>query len=267
MDYINSDRLLFVVASAGGGGHKLGRIISCIDNVYWYLDKDTNGLNPWDIFYTNLIKGKTISPYHFDRTIGKHVIPLIGERAECYWNKDDIDVFYKKIWTTAMETAGASKIIETGKYLLWVLHDTPQYLISRFPNSKIINLIDENIDIVIDRYLKTTALFPITINNKNIKPDYINDYACKLKELKEINPAPSYRDFWSWDFHSEPVYIDELYLEYRKYVSSMLSVQYQHRIKENPKYINITWDNLNIDFIVNYLNAKSINKNYIKLLQ
>lgn len=266
MDFINSNRLLFVVASAGGGGHRLGRIISCIDNVYWYADKKTNGINPWDIFLTDSVKGKNISPYHFDRITPKNIIPLLGERAERYWFEFDVDQFYTQVWSQSMYAAGADEIINSGKYVLWVVHDTPQYLLARFPNAKIINLVDKDIDTVIERYLKTTALFPIVINNKSIKPDYLNDFSLSIEELKAINPSPTYRDFWAWNQYTLPVYIDKLNVEYKSYVSNMLNKQNAERIKENPKYINVTWDDLNIDSIIKYLDATSINKNYIDLL-
>ena len=266
IDYYNSDHLLFVVASAGAGGHRLGRIVSCIDNVYWYADAKTNGLNPWDIFSTNLVKGKDISPYHFDRLTPKNVVPLIGERVEHYWLDKDLNLYYKQNWVEAMNLAGADNIIDSGKYLLWVLHDTPQYLLSRFPKSKIINLIDTNVDATIDRYIATTALFPITINNKSIKPNYQNDYAMNLDNLRKINPTPTYRDFWSWSNHQIPFYSTKFDLEYKKYVSSMILQQHAERIKENPEYINVTWDDLNVRDIIKYLGANSIDENYIKLL-
>ena len=266
MDYINSDQLLFITASAGNGGHRLGRIISCIDNVYWYANEKINGINPWDIFPSDLVKGKNISPYHFDRITDKGVIPLLGERAERYWLEDDLDTFYNQKWPAAMASAGADQIINSGKYVLWVLHDTPQYLLTRFSNAKIINLIDTDIDYVIDRYLTTTALFPITINNKSIKPDYVNLYSIILEDLKAINPDPTYRDYWAWERYNIPVYLEEMNFDYRSYVSDLINKQHNARIKENPKYINVTWDNLNIDLIIDYLDASSINKNYIELL-
>ncbi len=273
MDYVNSDRLLFITASAGAGAHRFGRIISCIDNVYWYANDKRNGSMPWDVFPTDAVKGKDISRYHFDRLVTndpapstKNMIPLAGERIERFWNESDIDEFYKTKWSLVMNEVGADKIINSGKYLLWILHDSPQYLLNRFPNAKIINLIDTDIDYVIRRYMKTTALFPINIINKNIKPDYINSHAQSINDLMNFNPSPTYRDYWSWNKFKKPVFQNEMETLYAQYVTKMLTEQHIERIKENPKYLNVTWDNLDINTILNYLNAKSIDNNYVDLL-
>ena len=262
MDYINSDRLLFILASPGGGGYRMARIVSCLDNVHWY-QAIRNGRFPWRIFSDPTVKGKDISSFHFDRRTPTGMIPLVGERVERFWNDTNLDEFYNSVWSPAMEET-ARDIDE--KYIPWVLHDTANYILDRFPNAKVINLVDTDITKIINRYIETTAVFPIKIENKQIKPSTRNEFSKQLDELEKVNPEPTYRDFWAWTTHSEPVYLEQFDAEYLEYVSIMLTVQHAERIKENPKYINVTWDNLDINAIMNYLGAKSIDENYIKLL-
>ena len=44
------NNLLFISFEQGGGGHKIGRVLSCLPNVYWYSHKD-NGINPWNVHF------------------------------------------------------------------------------------------------------------------------------------------------------------------------------------------------------------------------
>jgi hypothetical protein len=273
MNYVNSDKLIFVIASPGGGGHRLGRIICCFDNVFWY-EAIRNGKYPWRIFPSDAVKGKTISSFHFDRRTATNMIPLVGERIERFWNDNDLYTLYSTVWDAQMDAAGAGEIINSNKSLVWVIHDTAEYILSKFPNAKIINLVDSNIDYIIDRYLKTTALFPIAIENKKLKPPYVNNHAKLLDELVEArsttllrNVEPTYRDFWAWENKQQLEYTNDLDDEYKSYVSNLLTQQHVERIKESPKYINVTWDNLNIDLIRRFINATSIDENYKSLLK
>jgi hypothetical protein len=273
MNYTDSDKLIFILASPAGGGYRLGRILCCFDNVFWY-EAIRNGKYPWRIFPSDVVKGKDISSFHFDRRTATNMIPLVGERIERFWNTDDLDTFYSTVWNNQMTAAGADNIINSNKSLVWVLHDTADYVLSRFPNAKVINLVDSDIEYVIDRYLKTTALFPITIENKNLKPLYINDHAMLLDELVEVrsttslkNIEPTYRDFWAWENKQQLEYTEDLDDEYKSYVSNLLTAQHAERIKESPSYINVTWDNLDIDLIKSFINATAIDENYKLLLK
>lgn len=265
MDYINSDKLIFVLASPAGGGYRLGRIVCCFNNVFWY-EAIRNGKYPWRIFSSDQVKGKEISSYHFDRRTNSNMIPLLGERIERFWNSSDLDQLYSVNWTNEMDAAGAKEILEAGKSLVWVLHDTPEYLLSRFPNAKIINLVDDDINKVIDRYLVTTALFPINIENSKLKPGYENDHSKSIRELEAVRPNATYRDFWAWENLQIPTYNTTMDDAYKDYVSSMLKQQHLERIKNCPKYLSVSWDNLNIDSIKDFIGASTINENYISLV-
>ena len=262
MDYVNSDQLIFVLASPAGGGYRLARIICCLDNVYWYEAK-LNGKYPYSIYYTPELKGRDISPYHFDRRTTKGMVPLIGERVERFWH--DPEAYYSQVWPREMQHCGADKILDSGKKLLWVLHDLPTDL-DRFPNAKIINLVDRDLEQVIDRYLTTTALFPVSIENPALKPKVDNAYTTVLKGLEQINPTPTYRDFWMWETYQIAVYSTAHDNEYREYVSELIKTNDRSLIKENPKHLTVTWDTLDIESIRTFLDADVVDPNYIKLI-
>jgi hypothetical protein len=262
MEYVNSDQLIFVLASPAGGGYRLGRIICCLDNVYWYKAR-LNGKYPYSIYPTSELKGKDISSYHFDRRTELGMVPLIGERIERFWN--NAEHYYSHIWPTEMQKCGADKILASGKQLVWVLHDMPNDL-AQFPNAKIINLVDIDVENIIDRYLVTTALFPVNIENSRIKPKTDNSHSILLKELMKVNTAPTYRDFWMWETYRVPVYSAQYSVEYRNYVSELIKSRNRTAIKENPKHLAVTWDTLDIETIKQFVGASTIDENYKKLL-
>lgn len=266
MDLTNSEYLLFICATPGNGGHRLGRIISCFDNVYWYSHPN-NGKDPSDIFYNEVVKGKSISPYHYDRLTEISMIPLVGERIEKYWHEEDYDYFYRVVWNELITEAGAADIIIQKKYLTWIIHDDPNYIRSRFPNSKIINLIDNDIDQVVNRYLKTTAYFPASIDNPKTKPYYQTIYATQLEKIKQVNKKPTLRDMWAWvnyeKYFFDDIMLPQYFLEIKKEISDL-------NLKKTKAYnnmLNINWETLNIDNLKNFLNASNIDHNYIKLLK
>lgn len=264
MDYINSNKLLFVLATPGGGGNRLGRIVSCCDNVFWYANETKNGITPWDIFSTNVVKGRNISPYHYDRRTKKNMIPLAGERIEKFWDNTDLDTLYNVNWQSDMTLAGADEIINRGQYITWVLHDDPEYMLSRFPNAKVINLIDDDINEVVSRYLSTTALFPINIENTRLKPAD-SKFIKSLTELMIINSSPTYRDHWAWENFNKAVYdssLDAMYLEFVNAYISDLHIKKQR----STCGLNVKWSYLGIDSILSYLGSNTVDENYIKLL-
>jgi hypothetical protein len=274
MDYTNSDRLLFVLASPAGGGYRLARIISCFDNVHWYTSKG-NGLYPWSVVRDNIskprlsaarVKGRNISKYHFDRRTENGMIPLLGERIEKFWEINELDIFYEENWNNEFLISGGADITASGKYVLWVLHDIPTTLLNRFPNAKIISLLDDDPYEVIRRYLTTTALFPFKIENRNLKPVVDNQVSDNLLELEKLNPNPTYRDYWAWTTKGVADYSTVFNEDYIKYVSDIIFHQQTEMSKENPKCLKVTWDSLDIDLIKNFIASESIDPNYIKLI-
>jgi hypothetical protein len=268
MDYVNSDKLIFVLANPGSGGYRLGRIVCCFDNVYWY-ETQNNGTHPWSLFFSDKIYGKNITPNHFDRTTKHSNIPLLGERIEKFWKSEDLEKFYTVKWTAVMARAKADEIINQGKSIVWVLHDYPEYLLSRFPNAKIINLIDTNLEETIDRYLETTALFPIIINTIRLKPTKgsHSEYTAALYSLSRVKKTPTYRDFWAWEYKNNSVYTDDMKDEYREYVSSLIYKRHKITNVESNRYLNVSWNTLDIQKIKEFIGATNIDENYVNLLK
>lgn len=252
----NNSNYLFILANPGAGGHRLGRIISCIDNVYWY-SHDRNGINPWDVFFTDKVSGKNISQYHYDRLVGNQTVPLLGERIEQWWNLEDIDYFYNSIWTKEIEKF--QSMLET-KYIHWVLHDSPKHILARFPNAKIIALVDTDVDAVVDRYLETTAKFPCYYHHKNLKPNYLNDYATAVNSTIEFNDNATEFDLWA--FKNGPNK-----RQYREFIHNTITED--NNIKNSfydPRYIKITWETFNVNQVIEFLEATGVDPNYKKLL-
>ena len=261
MNYTESDKLLFVLASPGGGGHRLGRIVSCLDNVYWY-SHEFNGLNPYDVSYNNVVNGKDISPYHFDRLHKNKILPVVGERLERYFDSADYDEVYD-LWNNHMDSAGIDQIMEN-KYVLYVLHDKPENILKRFPNCKIINLVDIDIELTADRYMNTTALFPIHINSIVPKPRYINTFNEKLIELRSVTSKPTYRDFWAYTKYNT-LYVTDYDMEYKKYVIKIITEHNNSSITDY-RVTNITWEGMEVLKLIQFCNSQSIDSNYTKLL-
>lgn len=252
-----SPNLLFILANAGAGGHRLGRIISCIDNVYWY-SSENNGINPWDIFFDDIVSGKNISPFHYDRLINNKQVPLVGERIEKWWKETDVDYFYKNIWYNEFLTRDFSDILEQN-YLHWILHDTPGSLLSRFPNAKIISLIDDDVMLITKRYIETTAKFPAYLKLANLKPDYLNDYAKIIEELKTIKETPTEYDVWAYHKNNR---------SYEEYVYNMLDLKNRQRIAfSHPNHLKISWEYLYLTNILNFLGSKNIHMNHKNLIK
>jgi len=250
--------LLFILANQGGGGHRLGRIVSCLDNVYWY-SHNYNGITPLDLSFDTRVTGRTISRYNYDRRIDKVFVPLVGERIERYWEEDQINDYYATTWVKLMQN---KKILLLGDYYVhWVLHDEPSYIRKRFPKAKIISLIDSNIGEVADRFLKTTSLFPIDVSLKGMKPRKKNLFSKQVDSLLKANPKATELDLWN---HLNP---GSSYEEYYEHIYSKLYASNESRIKfEHRNHLKVSWETLDIVKIANFLKSSSLNYNYTDLL-
>ena len=262
---IKLSNLLFVLANQGSGGHRLGRIISCLDNVYWYSHKK-NGIRPWDTEYNDTslpeheqVAGKTISKYHYDRLIGDTSVPLVGQRIEKWWNKLDVDKFYSNVWFPKFNIPQIQSIADT-QYIHWVLHDTPDELLERFPSAKIISLIDEDIDKITERHLITTSYFPSYYRLTGLKPSYVNDHAKAVYDLRSINPNATERDLW---FYKTKGTVD-------KYVESIKTSLHRDNVKRENcndiRHLKVKWSTFNIDHLTSFLLSESVNEEYTTLL-
>jgi hypothetical protein len=257
MNYLNSDKLLFILANQGSGGHRLGRIISCIDTVCWYSCKE-NGYNPWDTFHNNSIAGKNISEFHYDRLMQNSTVPLVGERILKWWNITDHLSYYQNNFCSEMKKIP----VVDDKFLHWMLHDDPESLHKIFPNARIISLIDLDIDSVTNRYMETTAFFPAFVKLPNLKPEYENQHAKDLKNLMTVNPAPTEKNLW---FYQHPdATEDDYYLNIRTMIDTTNRMRLSY---DNPKHFKLTWKDLKLDSLLDFLLSKNINKNYKTLIK
>jgi hypothetical protein len=257
MNYFESDNLLFILANQGSGGHRLGRLISCLDNVYWYSSKN-NGTNPWDVFFDNIIVGKDISKYHYDRTVNDKTVPVVGERILKWWDYQDQDTFYNTQWLEEFKKINVPK----NNFIHWVLHDDPESLHRIFPNAKIISLIDTDIENVTNRYMETTAFFPAFVKLPNLKPNYENQHALDIKNLMSNNRVPTEKDLW---FYQNPRSTE---VDYFNSIKNMLDAKNRMRLSyDNPKHFKLTWENLQITLLLNFLSSTTINENYKILIK
>jgi len=248
----NNQNYLFILANQGAGGHRLGRIISCLDNVYWYSSSH-NGINPWDIFFDNTVVGKSISAYHYDRTIDNKTLPIVGERILKWWEPADYEKFYSIAWINEIKKITIPKNI----FMHWVLHDTPAEIHAVFPQAKIISLIDTDLDLVTDRYMETTANFPCAINHFNLKPPYRNQYALDIDTLGN----PTEQQLW---FYTNKNSSKEDYITHIKENLTLLNNARQSYTNKN--YLTTTWKTLNIDNLKNFLNSNYIHSESKNLL-
>lgn len=241
---IDHTNYLFILANQGAGGHRLGRLISTINSVYWY-SSEKNGITPDETFLDNSPNralGKDISEYHYDRLVGEETVPLVGERIEVWWDSSDIDFYYKSVWAPRMFKF--SSILDT-QILHWVLHDTPTKLLNRFTNAKIISLIDTDINNVADRYLKTTAKFPAYYRLPGLKPEYKNQYAQDVCSLEKKKLGATLQDLWEYQNPGQ---------NYLQFVENKLRIDNNQRIKvDHPRHLKITWGDLDLTKISNFI--------------
>lgn len=248
---VDHKNYLFILANQGAGGHRLGRTISTLDQVYWYGCKE-NGLTPDDSDFNDIISGKNISEYHYDRLVGDQMVPLVGERIELWWENKDKDVYYNDVWTNKMSQNCFKKILET-QYLHWVIHDTPDALLKRFPNAKIISLIDQDITAVVDRFCKTTAFFPAYYNFPGLKPPLMNQYTIDVDSLEKIKPKSTLRDLWLYQ-HKKELNLSDDASGYKKFIKNYLQKNNNLRIKtDHPRHLKVTWSDINLKIIKDFL--------------
>lgn len=247
---IEHKNYLFILANQGAGGHRLGRLISTIDIIYWYSDVK-NGIRPNDVYFNPLgakpsekITGKDISPYHYDRLINEQMVPLLGERIEVYWHQKDLDYYYHQVWSKSMEKF---KPILKNKILHWVLHDRPSSLLIRFPNAKIISLIDEDTDETCKRYMETTAKFPCYLGLSDIRPKYRTEHARQIDNIVKTNPNATIQDLWTYQNPNEDFY---------QFVKNKLFRDNNERKNTfHPRHLKLSWNDINLDKIEVFLKS------------
>jgi len=258
MNCFDSSKYLFILVNQGAGGHRFGRIVSCLDNVYWYACSQ-NGAEPWDITGPSTIVGKDISAYHYDRIVGNRPVPLLGRRIERWWRPADFEHFYNKVWAREIDQWIIQGILKE-QYIHWVIHDTPEKLHQRFPNAKFISVIDTDLEQTTERFMRTASKFPVNLKLEKVRPPYLNAHAKAVKKLAEMMEVPTEQDLWMYNNKTKEGYREAVFAELSR----------DNKIRDefsSDRYLKVYSDNIDIQSIMDFLGAKSINENYKLLLR
>jgi hypothetical protein len=147
------------------------------------------------------------------------------------------------------------------QYLHWVLHDLPENLLKRFPNSKIISLIDNSVNTTVNRYLETTANFPMYIRHTGLMPQYKNHRRSKLEELHKKDNSATEQDFWLF------LNPDSTEKDFTKWVKNKLNNDNLIRKQfKSSQYMTVSWEDLDIEQVKIFIGAKKVDENYKLLL-
>lgn len=170
----------------GARGHQIGRLISSCDNVEWY-DWDKNGTTPW-LPNTNP-STSDLSIYHFDRRFDGAVgvgicdktVPPVLDFAK---RNTYLEITFQDI------LSWKDKI--SPKNLLYVSHSNLDQSKNFFQNCKHVVVINDNIDDIVQRYLKTTANFiyswkPVGSKDWTLQKHRLTFKQAVLKEHPNIN--------------------------------------------------------------------------------
>lgn len=142
----------------GGKGHIAGRLISTCNNVKWY-DYTKNGDYPW-LPYNDI--DKMFTPFHFNRKFSgakpkgvcSDTIPPvldIAERLEFDYDVKDINYWKEKLYPYNFVYPLHSDLDKTKQF---------------FGPAKYITIIPNKLDVLVDRFMKTTINYFISPRNK-----------------------------------------------------------------------------------------------------
>lgn len=187
-NYRNYSKLLFISCNHGAGGHRVGRIISSFDSVYWY-SHPSNGILPQDVPEQKICKERLIANYHFDRRLSDDsMVPAIGERISLFWEDDG----WLKNWNRIMNTLELPN-----QFITFVQHETPKQLREWFPESYIINFIDNDVEYSLKRHLKSSSNFRIDVKHIGQKPPYKNQHQKDIDHCLS-NSINTMRELWEY---------------------------------------------------------------------
>ena len=254
---LDESRIIFISFEQGCGGHKLGRVLSCLPDVYWYSHKD-NGANPWNVYFKNSdIRQRHISRYHFDRLVPNGSLPPIHDYVKDFI--PDEEHYYTRFFYPRFEKMGGNMIIKKNRIIICT-HELPEKLLKRFPNAKVLNLIDDEYKTG-ERYLHTTAVFPGFLKMKWLDGEN-TEYGKKLRTIaKEIGPDFTIRDIWAWDKYKLK-FNDKHHIEYSMNIHDIIRINMRKRRHLPPHYKNLSniyeidKNNINYKGIKRFLNDR-----------
>lgn len=252
------NNLLLITSNQGAGGWRLSRLLSCHQRVYWFKTSE-NGEHPWSYPETDsLCYEKAVSKHHYDREFSnKSKFPVLGERIAKFWDDDAwIDRWYDIIDTLDID--------DTLFYPI-VVHDTPKTLREWFPDSTIINLIDDDPLYSCERHLTTSANFRINYHFSGMKPDYENEHQRMLNTILSIKPNAVYKDIYLFKHHHTLNWDNNTIKQYEKYERSHAIKQNNIRVLEQSfANFTMTWHNYNPISLESIFGT--INENYKRIL-
>ena len=158
----------------GAGGHMLGRMLASCDNVAWY-DHEQNGRYPWLPY--NAPDDELFSRLHFNKRfagaksqgLDNLRIPPVLSLAESRGittTKEDIDNWKKRLYP---------------KNFIYTLHEKLDATKELFNPARYIVVIPEDIDLLVDRWLRSSAYYYRDPSNKSyISKDFYTDKANSL---------------------------------------------------------------------------------------
>jgi len=216
--------IIFVSFENGGGGHKLGRVLSTLPEVYWYSNYN-NGISPWNVHFTDTsIMQRNVSRWHFDRLVPKGMLPPTHDYVKYF--VPDPNEYYCNYFDPEFERMGGKEILKT-QNLIYCSHEMPNELALRFPDAKVLNIIDDPLQVAV-RYMETTSLFPAYLKCKWLDGENTG-YGKHLASIaKEFGKGFTVRDLWCHDKFDD-MYYPEYANEYQQFVVNMIDDRVQQR--------------------------------------
>ncbi len=262
---MDGSRIIFISFDPGSGGHRLGRVISCLPDVHWYSHKD-NGIHPWNVHIKHTdIRQRQVSKYHYDRLVPNGSLPPLHDYVKDFI--PDEDHYYKRFFYPRFEKMSGYEIMKKNR-LVFCTHSTHKEILKRFPKAKVINIIGDEYRIA-DRYMETSALFPGYVKMKWLGGEN-TEYGRKLRTIaNELGHDFKVRDIWAWDNHKKK-YQEDMEWDYRMHIDKILhgkqsereSISREHEKQVHKHYMEKFyhwrrrrhWDSLK-----EFLNAKTTN--------
>ncbi len=199
-----SPNWVFVSFTHGAFGHLLGRCLMTGPDVAWY-DNPVNGDSPWHWNHFPTWSGWGTGISHYLRFFKSNDDVVWHSRKDIpsfgHWNqwhpKDDEEKFSQE-WI--------SELVDKTK-LIYTTHDYPEYLKSRFPNSKVIcvRISDDDWVNCVKNHIEKTGCYTAIING-------VSDPILEADKF-EWNKKTGHSMFRDWEKYKHNL-SDEQYVEY-----------------------------------------------------
>ena len=159
--------LTIVTAMSGHGGHNFARKIAEHDPEYRWYDHPKNNID-----HPNRFPELDLAPNHFRKRFSDNtVFPHLFDRIESFLS--DKEKYYSLI-------INEIKNLSKGKRLIYVCHEPPNNIKSRFPKSKVIQILptESLLEEVIERHMNTHMLYPVQSKLHQLpgRSEILNDF-------------------------------------------------------------------------------------------